>query len=106
MSIKQDEVCMAGMSSCAGTSKATAICNLHCQCRQAKHTLRRAHRKEPGNVSQLVGLQAMDEAVLLAEALLKQLLVGAVDVAEALAEMTIVAAVRTPQSLKSLSRSV
>ena len=34
----------------------------------------------------------MDEGILLAEALLKQLLVGAVDVAEALAQMTVVAA--------------
>jgi len=34
----------------------------------------------------------VDEGVLLAEALLKQLLVGAVDVAEALAQMTVVAA--------------
>lgn len=51
-----------------------------------------AHREEPGNIAQLVGLQPVDEAVLLAEALLKQLLVGAVDVAEPLAQVTIVTA--------------
>lgn len=51
-----------------------------------------AHRKEPGDIAQLVGLQPMDEAVLLAEALLKQLLVGAVDVAEPLAQVTVVTA--------------
>jgi uncharacterized lipoprotein YmbA len=34
----------------------------------------------------------VDEGVLLAEALLKQLLVGAVDVAEPLAQMTVVTA--------------
>lgn len=51
------------------------------------------YRKQPGHIAQLVGLQSVDEGVLLAEALLKQLLVGAVDVAEALAQMTIVAAI-------------
>jgi len=50
------------------------------------------YRKQPGHIAQLVGLQSVDEGVLLAEALLKQLLVGAVDVAEALAQMTVVAA--------------
>lgn len=56
---------------------------------------KRAHRKEPGNIAQLVGLQAVDEAVLLAEALLKELLVDAVDVAEPLAQVAVVAAVQT-----------
>ena len=51
-----------------------------------------AHRKKPGNVPQLVGLQPVDQAILFAEALLKQLLVGAVDVAEPLAQMAIVTA--------------
>lgn len=53
----------------------------------------RPYRKQPGHIAQLIGLQSVDEGVLLAEALLKQLLVGAVDVAEALAQMTIVAAI-------------
>lgn len=52
----------------------------------------RVYRKQSCHIAQLVGLQAVNEAVLLAEALLKQLLVGAVDVAEPLAQVTIVAA--------------
>ncbi len=50
------------------------------------------YRKQPGHIAQLVGLQSVDEGILLAEALLKQLLVGAVDVAEPLAQMTVVTA--------------
>ena len=50
------------------------------------------YRKQPGHIAQLVGLQSVDEGILLAEALLKQLLVGAIDVAESLAQMTVVAA--------------
>lgn len=54
-----------------------------------------AHRKQPGDVAQLVGFQPVDEAVLLAEALLKELLVGAVDVAKPLAQVAIVTAVQS-----------
>ena len=55
------------------------------------------HRKEAGNVAQLVGLQAVNETVLLAEALLKQGLVAPVDVAEPLAQVTIVTAATAAQ---------
>ena len=51
-----------------------------------------AHCEEPGDIAQLVGLQPVDEAVLLAEALLKQLLVGAVDVAEPLTQVAVITA--------------
>ena len=54
--------------------------------------LAEAHRKEAGNIAQLVGFQTVDKAVLLAEAILKQLLVHSVDVAEALAQVAIVTA--------------
>ena len=55
------------------------------------------HRKQAGDISELVGFQPVDEAVLLAEALLKKLLVDAVDVAKPLTEVTVVAAqVQTP----------
>ena len=46
----------------------------------------------------------MDEAILLAEALLKQLLVGAVDVAEPLAQVTIVAASNKTSMLAALQQ--
>lgn len=46
----------------------------------------------------------MNEAVLLAEALLKQLLVGAVDVAEPLAQVTIVAATHVTGTLSHFAQ--
>lgn len=61
-----------------------------------------AHRKEAGNIAELVGLQPVDEAVLLAEALLKQLLVGAVDIAEALAQVAVVTAMQAVQGSQQL----
>ena len=50
------------------------------------------HRKQLGHVAQLVGLQAVDEGVLLAERVLKQLLVLPPQLAEALAQKAIVPA--------------
>lgn len=64
------------------------------------------YRKQPGHIAQLVGLQSVDEGILLAEALLKELLVGAVDVAEALAQMAVVAATEQYRCLMMLHKAV
>lgn len=65
--------------------------------------MRGPHRKKPGNVPQLVGLQPVDEAILFAEALLKQLLIGAVDVAEPLTQMAIVTAAPCRAEMSALA---
>lgn len=50
------------------------------------------HRKQPCHIAQFVGLKPVNETILLAKTLLKQLLVSPIDVAEPLAQVTVVTA--------------